>query len=200
MKKIILSLVILMAANSVLSAQDFEYTGAARPNFNEISVSYGYLTLPHLVTTLGDVLGSVIVTPIGNEKLAGVRSTGSIGLEYMRYLGSGRVAFGAVFAYEGMTTTFEDKNDSSKQRIDKDNVLTFMPSVKVMWFNRRNFGMYSRAGLGITASVGATATRPFVAVQLSAIGMDFGGQWCRGFVEAGLGTQGVINAGIKACF
>lgn len=202
MKKSILAIAMLLisAAGINASAQEFEYTGAARPNFNEISVSYGYITLPYIGVLMGDILGSVIVSPLSNEKLGNVSSTGAIGLEYMRYLASGRASFGAMVAYEGLNTVFVDKNDASKVRKENEHAITLMPSAKVVWFNRKGFGMYSRAGVGVTMMMLPKSVNFMAAVQINPVGMDFGGSRVRGFIEAGFGTQGVVNAGIKACF
>lgn len=204
MKKIIITfammLISIIGMNAQELTQEFEYTGAARPNFNEVNVSYGYFSLPQLAVMMGDILGAAIITPIGNEKLSNMSSTGAIGLEYTRYLRSGRASFGAVLSYEGCNTTFVDKNDESKIRKENEHFITVMPTAKVMWFNRKGFGMYSRAGVGVTMMMSPKSANAMVALQISPIGMDFGGSRVRGFIEGGFGTQGIVNAGIKTCF
>ncbi|MCQ2178819.1 MAG: hypothetical protein MJY91_01805 [Bacteroidales bacterium] len=203
MKKILLLAASIMLACSSLSAQqssEFNYSGAARPDFNEISLSYGYFTLNHLANSFGGILGAVIVAPLSDETFSNCNSTGFIGLEYMRYLNSGRFAFGGLVGYEGIESSFKNKKTEDIRKVG-ETLITVMPTAKVMWFNRAHVGMYSRAGVGVSvALVPDKAANCSLALQVSPVGVDFGGKAVRGFVEAGFGTQGVISAGIKTCF
>lgn len=203
MKRILLLAATIMLACTTLSAQqsnEFNYSGAARPDFNEISLSYGYVTLNHLANSFGVILGAVIVAPLSNETFSDCASTGLIGLEYMRYINSGRFAFGGLIGYEGIETSFKNKETQAIRKAG-ENILTVMPAAKVMWFNRAHVGMYSRAGVGASiAFVSGKSASCSLALQISPVGVDFGGKAVRGFVEAGFGTQGIINAGIKTCF
>lgn len=207
MKHAVISLAILMAACFTLNAQDFEYKKAARPDLNEISISYGTPTIAWVATTIALPIANILFIPAALLIPDGATalptsslSSGAVGLEYMRYINSGRVAFGGTLSYENLMLRHIDKNDSSKNRSNNVSLLTFMPSIKVVWFNYRKFGMYSRAAIGVSAAMTKEETVPYLALQISAVGMEFGGRHCRGFFETGDGTQGTFVAGIKACF
>lgn len=209
MKNTVLSIAILMAACFSLNAQEqeFEYKGAARPDLNEFNFSYGTPTAAWVVTlytlpfaeTLFETLFSIFM-PLGVDIPSYSVSTGSFGVEYMRYLKSGRVAFGGLLCYENLMLRNVDKKDPSKNWSENTHLMTVMPSIKVAWFNRKHFGMYTRAAIGVTAIMGKNRTIPYLALQVSAVGMDFGGRRCRGFLEYGFGTQGIFVAGVKTCF
>lgn len=211
MKKILTSFALILLACVVSNAQqneltmadssqEFHYEKAARPNFNEVSINYGYVTIPYLAYIFGNILGSAFIAPMAKEKLGNLNSTGAIGVEYMRYIPNGRASFGASVFYEGLKSTFVDKESGNLTRTVREHAITIMPTAKVMWFNMKHFGMYSRAGVGATAMMNDGKAQFVVALQLNPVGMDFGGPMCRGFLETGFGTQGFINAGIKACF
>lgn len=185
-----------VAAAAAVTPEAFRYTGAARPDFNEISVSYGIGNLPEVVMIFSDVF-TAIGTGISGGKIENSRITGAVGLEYQRYLAGGRVTVGAAFGYEYMSATVVNKQNEST--LKRTNVLTLMPTVKAMWFNRKNVGMYSRFGLGVTGMVGdISAVIP--AFQLNPIGLEAGGEHLRFFLEAGFGSQGTILFGLKTTF
>lgn len=184
------------AAAAAVTPEAFRYTGAARPDFNEISVSYGIGNVPEVVWIFTDVF-TAIGAGLSGGKLENARITGAIGLEYQRYLANGRVTVGAALGYEYMSADLVNKQGESTPK--RTNVLTLMPTVKAMWFNRKNVGMYSRFGLGVTGMVGdINAVLP--AFQLNPIGLEAGGEHLRFFIESGFGSQGTILFGLKTTF
>ncbi|SFG53158.1 hypothetical protein [Prevotella sp. KH2C16] len=82
-----------------------------------------------------------------------------------------------------------------------------MPVVKYTWYGHNHFRLYSKAGLGaryykldVTCN---TQSFPEIheknmklSYQLSAVGVEVGGERMRGFAELGYGMQGIFNFGI----
>lgn len=82
---------------------------------------------------------------------------------------------------------------------DGDHGYTVMPVLRAYWFNHEHFGMYSRVGIGIVKPNKDDGVN--VMWDLSPVGLDFGSQKVRGFVEGPTwGGLGVVNAGVKFSF
>lgn len=82
---------------------------------------------------------------------------------------------------------------------DGDHGYTLMPVVRAYWFNKEHFGMYSRVGVGIVKPNKDDAMT--LMWDLSPVGLDFGSEKVRGFVEGPTwGGLGVVNAGVKFSF
>lgn len=82
-----------------------------------------------------------------------------------------------------------------------------MPTAKYTWYGHNRFRLYSKAGLGlqyyrlnVTSHIPPIPERDEhklkVAYQLSAVGIEVGGERMRGFTELGYGRQGIFNMGI----
>lgn len=82
-----------------------------------------------------------------------------------------------------------------------------MPTVKYTWYGHNRFRLYSKAGLGLQYyRLNVTSHIPPIpewdehklkmAYQLSAVGIEVGGERMRGFTELGYGRQGIFNMGI----
>lgn len=90
-------------------------------------------------------------------------------------------------------------------------VLSFMPEATVYWFKKRHVAMYSKLAAGVRFNIEKRvvcskdteetrlADRHFYC-QVSPVCVEVGGQYWRGFVEAGFGAQGVIQYGVKHTF
>lgn len=164
---------------------------------NELSASYGFLT--H--TNIGDVVTSSIVGMLSGRNIS-MSHLGAFNLQYMRAL-SDKVYVGGAISYEMGKT----KKDATTKIAG--NYITIMPTVKYYWYDSKHFGVYSRVGAGFTlASYGVTPLggvrqnflRADVAFQGSAICIEAGAPWIRGFLECGYGNEGVLVAGVKYCF
>ena len=192
MKKILLMVVAAMMATVNVNAQD--------ELKNELGVFYGFSSASNIL--------SVVTSSI--SAAAGDQSSfwGPVGLEYY-YRTSPVVAVGAVAAYAGCKA--EDKK--TRQNDLTETFITVMPSVKFNWLRKKHFGMYSALSAGmmfISVSCNDNAkavdkdakdeTLSTFIFQATALGMDFGGEQFRGFVEAGLGEKGVLCAGLRYKF
>jgi len=222
MKRCIFALLLTMAASLQLSAQAVVTTkdGYQFPA-NEISLSYGRVSQPGFIYTVGGVFGSLF--SLGYARVSTSVSTGAFGVEYMRYVHP-HVAVGAGMTYENYFLGFDQRQGTdadgnayySKGPVQSHHVVTVMPAVKFPWFSKPHVSMYSKlaAGLAIyhspTVSVegvdsdGNTQTKTVdgsdalnVAFQVTPVGVDFGGDLVRGFAELGWGYQGMLSMGVR---
>jgi len=192
MKKILVMVAVAMMTAVSVQAQD--------ELKHEVGVFHGFESASNVF--------SVITSSI--SAAAGDQSSfwGPIGVEYYYHL-SPAVSLGAVTALAGC------KAEDEKTRQDDltEKFITVMPSVKFNWLRKKNFGMYSALSAGlmfvsIKCNDNAKAADPdakdetFTSFmfQATALGVEFGSQQLRGFVEAGVGEKGVICAGLRYKF
>ena len=192
MKKYLVMVVAAMMATVNVNAQD-EFK-------NEIGVFYGFESASNIFSVYSNMFAAA----------AGDQSSfwGPVGVEYYYHV-SPVVGLGAVAAYAGCKAEDEKthKDDLSEKFI------TVMPSVKFNWLRKKHFGMYSGLSAGVmflsmSVNDSAKASDPdakdetltsFV-FQATALGVEFGGEQFRGFVEAGLGEKGTLCAGLRYKF
>ena len=75
--------------------------------------------------------------------------------------------------------------------------------MKFAWLNRAHVGLYSKlaAGAGYFFANGSDSKDNFsVAFQVTPVGVDFGGEQFRGFLEVGVGWQGIVSGGVRWFF
>ena len=197
MKKIVLMVVAAMMATMTVQAQNEDLK-------NEIGVSYGAG-----LSLIGDGIGNGIgkaFGQLGGYKYTNDKQFGSLSVEYFRHLNSNnRVAIGGIFAYSRYGE--DELKDNVKVGDRTRNYFTLMPAVKYYWVNKNHFGLYSKVAVGATYmsskvtenGVDENNSKVYFMCQVSAIGVEFGGK-LRGFVEAGVGEQGIVLAGLKYKF
>ena len=174
---------------------------------HEIALSYG--AVPN--STWVDILTDVIPAMFG-ETFDNTHFIGPIGLEYY-YHTSPLIGVGAVAVF---ATNNEDGfyNKIQTSHVNKS-YFSFMPSVKFNWLRKKNWGMYSKVAAGVTYThfdqqeydeVGkktndkTTVNDLFFNFQASLLGVEAGNQNVRGFVELGVGEQGIALAGLRFKF
>ena len=174
--RILLVAAAMMAAMSV-SAQDDRQ--------NEVSIAYGAGANTDIVSTIAKGIFT------GKQ----LDYWGPVSAEYFHYNTDGKLAFGGIASISGCK--WDDNGDS------KSTYFTLMPAIKYKWLNKSHFAMYSKAAIGATfdAQSGGKEDENRVAFnwQASLIGMEFGGAF-RGFVELGMGEQGIILGGLRYKF
>ena len=178
---------------------------------NEFSITYGQATLPQFAYVFGGVLGAAF--SLGHFSFENSRMLGAAGLEYVHYVNDW-LGFGGAATCEYMTSdAYSVASDGTKTPNGKYNFgfASVMPVVKFAWLNRAHVGMYSKLAFGAgmafnngnsggdSSSDGGNKALENVtfAGQVTPVGIDFGGETFRGFVEAGVGMQGVVNAGVR---
>ena len=201
MKRLLSSVALLIISSFVCLAQTEE-------SRHEISVSYGYLTLPQVIDFIASIGGTLVgglyigiadtMTPGDMEypKRIDNGGTGGLSIQYLYSLNR-TIKLGGTFCYE---STWGEWNNG-----DQYHVLypAIMATSKFIWFNRQHFGMYSKLSLGLMMAInGKNEDKPILmpTAQASTVCMEFGGQSLRGFLETGFGNQGLINFGMKFSF
>ena len=192
MKKFCVMVVAAMMATVSVQAQD--------ELKHEVGAFYGVGSVSNLFSAITSSISAA----------AGDQSSfwGPIGVEYYYHV-SPVVGLGAVAAYAGCKA--EDKKTHKDDL--SETFLTFMPSVKFNWLRKKHFGMYSGLSAGVmflsvSANDNAKASDPDAKdetltsfmFQATALGVEFGNEAFRGFVEAGLGEKGEICAGLRYKF
>ena len=170
---------------------------------HEIGISYGMVPNSTWIDILTEVIPAVFGETYDNH-----RYVGPIGLEYY-YHTSPLIGVGAVAVY---ATNNEDgfQKETKTSHLTKS-YLTIMPSVKFNWLRKTNWGMYSKVAVGVTYAhltdeVYNEAKKETIVndlvfnFQASLLGIEVGNQHMRGFVELGMGEQGVALAGVRFKF
>lgn len=173
---------------------------------HEVSISYG--TVPNSIWI--DIYTDVIKAMFG-ETQDSYKYFGPISLEYYYHtsplIGVGAIA---VFASNNENGFISDEQSSHTFR----SYFSFMPSVKFNWLRKKNWGMYSKLAAGVTyahfnqddyengKATGnkTTANDLLFNFQASLLGIEAGGSNVRGFIEIGMGEQGVALAGVRYKF
>lgn len=171
---------VLLCMSVGLFAQD-------RPK-NELAISWGVATTPQLV--------DVFTTALSGGLVDYSSSTQAISAQYLRNLNN-TWAVGAAAICEAMEA--DDANSDGKQ-----NLISVMPVARAHWFDKKHFGMYSKAGVGVCLwnekLNGQSTNDVTVAYQVSPVCMEAGSESVRGFMELGFGFQGIVNLGVRFGF
>lgn len=74
------------------------------------------------------------------------------------------------------------------------------PTARFYWFNHKHFAMYSKVGVGVLLGL-ENKVDAIPMINVSLVGMEFGGGKWRGFTELlPIGTMGILNIGLKHSF
>ena len=200
MKKIFgMVAVAMMTATSVNAQSGYEDTK------HEVGISYGALSNTTWMS-IADAMGTTIT--LGAVKYDDGKFTGPIAVEYFYHL-SPVIGVGAIGAYAKETKDILIANDKYGEA--KNTFFTVMPAAKFNWLRKKNFGMYSKVGAGLTFASkkedyskgnveNLSESKVGFNFQVSALGIEAGSETIRAFVEFGVGEQGVALAGIRAKF
>lgn len=229
MKKTLIALAAaLLLCAPFLSAKTFTTKRGYELTNNELSVSYGFFSVPMYASLVSAVI--IPAVSLGLATPGEINIVGDFSLEYHRRVHR-NVMVGAIVDYEPLGLSVEatdfsttDENDNHPYGAESTRVLTsfvsVMPSVKFPWFTFPNVSMYSKAAVGVAMSWNG----PFsvtgkdengnaeeqgsdsnnfqcsVAYQVSPICVDFGGRRLKGFAELGFGFQGAFITGVRYSF
>lgn len=176
MKKLFLMAVAAMMATVSVNAQD-EWR-------NEVSIAYGGGSNTDLVSSIYKGI------------FTGKQSNywGPVSAEYF-FRPIPKLGVGAIVAVGGCD--WSDNGEATST------FYTFLPAVKYNWLNKTHFSMYSKLGIGLTigsdSGIKDSETSSTVNWQVSIMGMEYGSAF-RGFLEFGMGEQGIILAGLRYKF
>lgn len=211
MKRYFFLLPCLLLLSQGLMAKDYVTRKGYELPKNEISVQYGFYTIPSAI----GILGGAIVG-LASKGNAEITMPGEFGVEYYRRVHR-NIMVGAVLGYEYFAwDTFSETTlaDGSVNRVrdgrTHNNFISIMPAVKFAWFSYPNVSMYTKLAVGLCVEASrekggepSTDAGATVAYQLSPVGIDFGGRHLKGFVELGCyiyGFQGAISGGLRYSF
>ena len=198
MKKFFLLVVAAMMTVVTVQAQSgYEDTK------HEVAVSLGGASNSQWI----DVFEDAFVSMVGYRFEDG-SAFGPLSVEYFYHLNP-VVGVGAIGAFAHETKDILFSNEKYGEA--KNTFITVLPAVKFNWLRKKNFGMYSKLAAGLTFaskkedySKGSVDNRSETKVgfnfQVSALGIEAGSENIRGFVELGVGEQGVALAGIRVKF
>jgi hypothetical protein len=196
MKRTILLLVALSIASGAYAKNDRDR--------NEITITYGQITAPQFAYMFGGVLGAAF--SLGHFSFDHALMFGAAGVEYVHYVNNW-LGFGGMVLCDYMTAdAYSVASDGTKTPDGKYNLgfASAMPVVKFAWLNREHVGLYSKLACGVGyvfADQSSDPARNFTwSGQVTPIGVDFGGMSFRGFVELGIGMQGLVSGGVRWLF
>lgn len=170
---------------------------------NEISASYGILSIPEFEELIVDVTSSLI----GGADSAVINgSIGNIYLNYQHSLGE-KFVLGFTFGY------YKADYKSFKKSVqigDQTNYYyTFAIESKYKYIDHDKFQMYSGAGIGLTynpvtfkSNDGSPETKDSFSnftFQIIGAGVRYGKNFGI-FAEAGFGYKGILNGGVSFKF
>lgn len=200
MKKIVMMVVAAMMATMTVCAQNEQLK-------NEIGVSYG-AGLSMIGDGIGNGIGNGLIEQgLGVYKWDNQKQFGSLSVEYFRHLNNPKLAVGVIGSFSRCSEDVILKSDNVKKGDRARNYFTVMPAIKYSWINKKHFALYSKGAVGITVmnvksnqgTYSSNDSKVYFAFQASLVGVEFGGK-LRGFVEAGVGEQGIVLAGLKYKF
>ena len=204
MKK--LFVVALIATIAFLTAPAARAQVAPVPH-NEITLGFGYAALGSMLSSNANTIFRVmnVLDPSFTTIVDTKGGWGYINLGYS-YQFNKTFGLGISGGYMIGGIKMNLKDETGSITAAEGNLFTIMNTGKFMWFRKPVFGMYSKVGLGVMIFPGKLMEdqlmkKTFVLPtgQLSAVGMEVGNGFC-GFLELGVGFQGIVQAGIRARF
>ena len=175
---------------------------------NEIGISYG-LGVSAIGDGIGNGIGTGLFDSMTGRKWTNEKNFGTMAIEYYRHLDQApKLAVGGILTYARMGEDVEYKGTKEGERTRT--WMSLMPSVKYYWSQTKNFGFYSKLGAGVMMlhsknedlidHKSSTDSKFYFMWQASLVGIEAGSQNLRGFVELGVGEQGIVLAGLKYKF
>lgn len=198
MKKILVTVVAAMMAVTSVNAQNgYDDTK------HEVAVTYGVGSTSQWLDVYEE-MGTIIFGASYSDS----EFTGPYSVEYFYHM-KNWLGVGGIFAYGKDTQDMLISNRVVGQNYHR--YYTLMPAVKFDWLRTRNFGLYSKLGIGATlrhesfkrddSSVKDDSSSDLhVNWQLSLLGVEAGLPNVRAFFELGFGEQGILNAGLRYKF
>ena len=201
MKKILLMVVATIMATASLKAQNEDLK-------HEIGISYG-LGVSCIGDGIGNALGNGLWDSATGYKWENDKQFGTLGIEYFYHLDDPKMAVGAIATYAQYGEDVVKKSTGLKTGERMRRYIALMPSMKYYWVNKNSFGLYSKLAAGAMLLADKTSdseinkkengSKMYFMWQVSALGIEFGGKF-RGFIEAGVGEQGIVLGGLKYKF
>ena len=167
---------------------------------HEIAVSYGAAPSSMWIHLFGDIIDAVA----GSYDASSF--TGPISAEYF-YHTEPAVGLGGIFTFNQRHNDIM-KSDTKMGERDRT-YFTIMPAIKYDYLRTKNFGMYIKAAAGVTfgndketyqGKDDVKESDVFFNFQFSLLGLEAGSRNFRGYLEAGVGEHGMLQAGLRYKF
>ena len=175
---------------------------------NEIGISYG-LGVSAIGDGIGNGLGNGLFDGMVGRNWTNEKNFGTLGIEYFRRLdNTPKLAVGGILTYARKGEDVEYKGTKEGERTRT--WMSLMPAVKYYWAQSNNFGFYSKLGAGVMMlhsknedlvdHMTDTDSKFYFMWQASLLGAEVGSKNLRGFIELGVGEQGIALAGLRVKF
>ena len=202
MNRIISMAIALIMAINMNAQEGYEDTK------HEVSITFGIEPTSQRIDNFKNLGGAIGYTD--NDKYME-----PISAEYFYHINKW-LGIGSIFVYgkhkQELYDISSSKHISYDDRVAKRsyNYYTLLPTVKFNFVRKKNFGLYSKAGLGVTyrtesmdyddGSEDYSEKALLFNWQLSLIGVEAGSPYMRAFAELGFGEQGIVCAGLRYKF
>ena len=175
---------------------------------NEIGISYG-LGVSAIGDGIGNGLGNGLFDGMVGRKWTNEKNFGTLGIEYFRHLdNTPKLAVGGILTYARMGEDVEYKGTKEGERTRT--WMSLMPTMKYYWTQSNNFAFYTKLGAGVMMlhsknedlvdHMTDTDSKFYFMWQASLLGAEVGSKNLRGFIELGVGEQGIVLAGLRYKF
>ncbi len=166
---------------------------------HEVAVSFGAGSNSQWINAFEHITTTFVT--FGGVTYENEDFTGPFSVEYF-YHPSAKIGLGGIAVY-GKNT--QDVMSGGKKIGDlTQSYFTLMPAVKFDWFQSKTFGVYSKLGAGATIRSEKGGDENESALhfnwQASLLGLELGSRQIRGFVEVGVGEQGIGLVGLRYKF
>ncbi len=226
MKSIIIAAILLCGTGINAQAQSHDYYNTK----HEVGVSIGAGSNTQIINGLSDLCSlsaeALVTTAITAGTFTGYTTyenrseIAPIAVEYFYHVNK-VIGVGGIACFNSKTddmycnTQNNTNNSNSKEKVGEGKKLnlTVMPAVKFDWLRTKNFGLYSKAALGLTymhekqtTTYKGDDTEVYSdnSVKLNfhatLLGIEGGSQKIRAFAEVGMGEQGIGVLGLRYKF
>jgi hypothetical protein len=202
--KIFSSLLVVLLMSSLSFSQE------ALNDLNEFRLNYGRISTEHYMLLIYSAIAGTTIGGIYNEKVKDLNGTffGPVMIQYQKSFRGNRFTVGGLLGYSKASTEVVYESSPEKKFTFDISYFILMAQSEFKYVNGKDFQFYSGIDLGIdiitptgTDTKGnSSPTGIGLAFQLTPFGFNFGSDKIGGNLEFGIGSKGLINAGLYARF
>ena len=200
MKKVLLMAVVATMATNASAQEGYDDTK------HEVAISMGAVSNSQWLDIFEEVTSTVFT--VGYVTFDNEKFTGPVSAEYF-YHANKWLGVGAIGVFGKCTQDVVVSKDQHGK--DTNTYYSLLPAVKLDWLRKKHFGMYSKAAIGMTLrhehvrydspeKKDGSHTGTHLNWQASLLGIEAGSPRVRGFVELGVGEQGIAQIGMRYKF